>query len=186
MYNTGNPIPLTKNSQEILQRVPSEALIFNQKARPRKLGNPNAIVFFDLENHPKLPSDEDFKKAETMIGESLKPSPTDLPHMVEMVGQIKCKSTKEASSSEVSTKLIFSTRKDSSHPSGIQPLPSDTPKIHTKQVPSKKQGELPHPAKSLIHKTKPKCAQPSKPEKKKDVEPSKAEKRKRESEVEAV
>ena len=70
-YNTGNPIPLMKNSEEILQRVPSETLIFKHKARPRNLGNPNAIAFSDTENHPEVPLDEDFKKAETMIGELL-------------------------------------------------------------------------------------------------------------------
>ena len=95
-YSAGNPIPLMKNRQEILQRVPSEALIFKQKARTRNLGNLNVITFSNSENHPKLPSDEDFKKAETMIRELLKPSSTDLPHTVEMVGQLKCRSTKEA------------------------------------------------------------------------------------------
>ena len=163
-----------------------EALIFKQKARARNLGNPNVIAFSDSENHLELPSYEDFKKVETMIGELLKPSSANLPHTVEMDGQLRCKLTKEVSSSEATTKLTSSAPKHSSHPLGTQPPPSDTPKTRTKQAPSKKLGELPQPAKFLIHKTKPKGAQPSQPEKKKDAEPSKAEKRKRESEVEAA
>ena len=51
--------------------------------------------------------------------------------------------------------------------------PSEIFKSQTKQAASKQQGELPLPAKVLIHK------------KKKDAEPSKVEKRKREGEVEA-
>ena len=97
-YSVGNPIPLMKNCQEILQRVPSEVLIFEQKPRPRNLGNPKAIAFASAENRPDLPSDEEFKKADTMIGEFLKPSSSELPHAVEMAGQLLVKSSKEVPS----------------------------------------------------------------------------------------
>ena len=63
-----------KNCQEILRRVPSESLIFAQKPQARNLGNPKAIAFAGAQNCPELPMDEDFKKAETMVGELLKPS----------------------------------------------------------------------------------------------------------------
>ena len=103
-----------KNSQEILQRVPSEALIFKQKSRPRNLGSPNAIAFFDGENHPELPSDEDFKKAKNMIRELLKPSSANLPHTVEMVGQLRCRMAKDTLSSEVIIKSASPALKDTS------------------------------------------------------------------------
>ena len=68
-YSARNPIPLMKNSQEILHRVPSEVLIFKQKARPRNMGNPDTIAFSSTKNHLELPSNEDFKKAENMVRE---------------------------------------------------------------------------------------------------------------------
>ena len=85
-YSASNPIPMMKHCQEIMQRVPSESLIFTQKPRPGNLGNPKAMAFSNVANRPELPSDEDFKKAETMIGEFLKPSSAELPHTVEMAG----------------------------------------------------------------------------------------------------
>ena len=81
-----------------MQRVPSEVQIFNQKPRPRNLGNPKAIAFANAENCPDLPSDEEFKTADNMIGEFLKPSLSELPHAVEMVGQLLVKSSKEVPS----------------------------------------------------------------------------------------
>ena len=57
LNNTGNPIHFIKNIQEIIQKVPSEVLIFKQKARPRNLGNPKAIAFFVAENHLELSPD---------------------------------------------------------------------------------------------------------------------------------
>ena len=118
-----------------------------------------------------------------MIGELLRPFSADLPHVVEMAGQLKSRTIKETSSSEATTKPTSHASKDGKSSSGTQPLSLETPKIRTKQVPSKKQGELPQLAKFLAHKTKPKDAQLSQPEKKKDAKPSKAEKRKRESEA---
>ena len=123
---------MINNNLEFIQRVPSKALIFKHKAQPRNLGNPNAIAFSDSENHLELPSDEDFKKVETVIWELLKPSSADFPHTVEMAGQLKCRSTKEALSSEAITKHTSSTPKDSSHPLGTQPPPSNKPKTRTK------------------------------------------------------
>ena len=45
---------------KIWQRVPSKALIFTQKTRPRNLGDPKAIAFAKAENRPDLPTDEEF------------------------------------------------------------------------------------------------------------------------------
>ena len=87
-----------KNCQEIWQRVPSEAQIFTQRARPRKLGDPKTIAFANVENRPDLPVDEDFKKADTMIGEFLKPFSAELLHAVEMAGQVLAKSSKDVPS----------------------------------------------------------------------------------------
>ena len=78
-----------------MQRVPLESLIFNQKPRARNLGNPKAIAFASAENRLELPTDEDFKKAETMIGEFLKPFSAELPHTVEMAEQVLAKSLKD-------------------------------------------------------------------------------------------
>ena len=167
-YSAGNPISLMKNCQEILQRVPSEILIFEQKPRPRNLGNPKAIAFSNAENRPDLPSDEEFKKADTMIGEFLKPSSSELPHAVEMAGQLLVKSSKEVSSPG---------SKNPPRPLEISPPSSASTKVRTKQSSTKKPGELPQPSKSLVLQRKPKGSQP-----RKDVEPSKTEKRKREDE----
>ena len=93
------------------------------------MGNLNAIAFSDAENHLELPSDKDFKKVETMIRELLKPSSTDLPHIVEMAGQLSCRPTKDASSSKVIIKYASPISKDTSHPSGTHPSPSDMPKL---------------------------------------------------------
>ena len=128
-----------------------------------------------------------------MIGEFLKHSSVDLPYVVEMAGRVVSWSMKEASSSEAITKLTLPTlmdsshpSKESSHPSGTWISPLEMPRTRTKQVPNKKQGELPQPAKFLIHKTKPNSAHPSQPEKMNDAEPSKAKNRKRESETEVI
>ena len=48
-----------------------------------------------MKNRPELPLDEDFKKAENMIGEFLKTSSTNLPHIVEMAGQITSRPAKD-------------------------------------------------------------------------------------------
>ena len=160
-----------KNCQEILQRVPSEILIFEQKPRPRNLGNPKAIAFSNAENRPDLPSDEEFKKADTMIGEFLNPSSSELPHAVEMAGQLLVKSSKEVSSPG---------SKNPSRPLEISPPSSASTKVRTKQSSTKKPGELPQPSKSLVLHRKPKGSESSQP--RKDAEPSKAEKRKREDE----
>ena len=140
-YSVGNHIPLMRNCQEITKRVPSESLIFTQKPRPRNLGNLKAIAFSNVANHPELPSDKDFKKAETMIGEFLKPSSADLPHTVEMAGQVLARPAKDASS------LVSN---DPSHPLRTQPPPPNPTKARTKQGFTKKQGELPQPSKSLV------------------------------------
>ena len=160
-----------KNCQEILQRVPSEVQIFNQKPRPRNLGNPKAIAFASAENRPELPTDEDFKKAETMIGEFLKPFSAELPHIVEMAGQLLAKSSKDVPSPG---------SKNPSRPSETPPPSSASTKVRTKQSSTKKQGELPQPSKSLVLQRKPKGSQASQP--RKDAEPTRTEKRKRKDE----
>ena len=112
-----------------MQRVPSESLIFTQKPRPRNLGNPKAIAFSNIANRLDLPSDEDFKKAETMIGEFLKPSLAELPHTVEMAEKMLARPPKDASSP---------VSKDPSRPSGTQSPPPDPTKARTKQGSTKK------------------------------------------------
>ena len=164
-----------RNCQEIMQWVPSESLIVTQKSRPRNLGNPKAIAFSNVANRPELPSDEDFKKAETMIGEFLKPSLAELPHTVEMAEKMLARPPKDASSP---------VSKDPSHLLGTQPPPPDPTKACTKQGLTKKQGELPKPSKSLFLQRKPKDSQTS--QLKKDTETTKTEKRKREDEVGAT
>ena len=70
-----------------------------------------------MENRLKLPSDEDFRKVETMISEFLKPYSIDLPHAIETVGQIISRpakgtsSSKSASHSESTTKPTSPTSK---------------------------------------------------------------------------
>ena len=123
-----------KNCQEIWQRVPLEAQIFTQKTRPRNLGDPKAIAFAKAENRPDLPTDEEFKKADTMIGEFLKPFSAELPHAVEMAGQVLAKSLKDMPSSG---------SKNPSHPSETSSPSSASTKVRTKQSSTKKQGELP-------------------------------------------
>ena len=78
-----------------------------------------------------------------MIRELLRPSSADLPHTMEMAGQLKFRLMKETSSSEAIIKPTSFASKDGNSPSGTQTFSLETPKIHTKQVPSKKQGELP-------------------------------------------
>ena len=56
-HSVGNPIPLMKNSQEILHRVPSEESIFQQKPAVRNLGNPQAVGFSSSEYRPELLSE---------------------------------------------------------------------------------------------------------------------------------
>ena len=106
-----------------MQQVPSESLIFTQKPRAMNLGNPKAIAFTNAENHPELPSDEDFKKAETIIGEFLKPSLPELPHLVEMARQLLAKPSKDASSPG---------SKNPSRPLDTPPFSSGSTKARTK------------------------------------------------------
>ena len=106
-------------------------MIFKQKTRPRNLGNPKAIAFLGVKDCPALPSDEDFKKVETMIGELLKPFSADLPHTVEIAGQILSNPVKGASPSAP---------KDFSHPSGTQLPPPDPTKARTNRVLSQNRG----------------------------------------------
>ena len=160
-----------KNCQEIWQRVPSEAQIFTQKARPRNLGDPKAIAFANAENRPDLPTDEEFKKADTMIGEFLKPFSAELPHAVETAGQVLAKSSKDVPSPG---------SKNPSRPLETSSPSSASTKVRTKQSSTKKQGELPQPSKSLVLQRKSKGSQSSQP--RKDVEPTKTEKRKRDDE----
>ena len=122
------------------------------KLRPRNLGNSKAIAFSNVANRLELPSDEDFKKAETMIREFLKPSSADLPHTVDMARQILARPAKDASSSVPN---------DLSRPLGTKLPPPDPTKARTKRGTTKKQGELPQPTKSLVHQRKPKGSQPS-------------------------
>ena len=112
-----------RNFQEITQWVLSESMIFMQKPRPRNLGNPKATTFSNVVNHPEIPSNEDFKKAETMIGEFLKPSSANLPHVVDMVGKILARPVKDMSSS---------VSKDPSRLSGTQLPPPNPTKARTK------------------------------------------------------
>ena len=139
------------------------------------MGNPKAIAFSNVANRQELPSDEDFKKVETMIGEFLKLSSTDLPHTVKMAGQLLARPLKDASSP---------VSKDPSRPLATQPLPPDPTKARTKQGSTKKQGELPQPSKSLVLQRKPKGSQTS--QVKKDTETTKTKKRKREDETMAA
>ena len=92
-------------------------MIFKQKPQPRNLSNPKAIGLSVMENHLEPPSDEDFKKAETMIEEFLKPSSADLPHIVEMAGQITSRPAKDVPPS-----------KDASHSEATAKPSSLTPK----------------------------------------------------------
>ena len=75
-----------KNSQELFQQVPFEAMIFKQKLQPRNLSNPKAISCSGMKNRLELPSNDDFKKTKNMIEEFLKRSYADLPQIVEMAG----------------------------------------------------------------------------------------------------
>lgn len=170
-HSCGDPIPLMKNCQEIWQRVPSEAQIFAQKARPRNLGDPKAIAFANAENRPDLPSDEEFKKADTMIGEFLKPFSAELPHLVEVAGQVLAKPSRDVPT--------FGS-KNPPRPSETSPPSSASTKVRTKKSSSKKQGELPQPSKSLILQRKSKGPQSSQP--RKDLEAIRTEKRKRDDE----
>ena len=61
-YSTSNPIPLMRNCQEIMQRVPSESLIFTQKPRPRNLGNPKAIAFSNVANRQSFIRTKNLKR----------------------------------------------------------------------------------------------------------------------------
>ena len=122
-----------KNCQEIWQRVPSEAQIFTQRARPRNLGDPKAIAFANVENRPELPVDEDFKKTETMIGEFLKPFSAKLPREVEVAGHVLAKSPKDVPSPG---------SKNPPRSSETPPPSSASTKVRTKQSSTKKQGEL--------------------------------------------
>ena len=174
-HSAGNPIPLMKNSQEILHRVPSEELIFQQKPAARNLGNPQAVGFSTSEYCTELPSEDDFRKAATLIGELLKPSSAELPQSIEMTGEIKSKTMKEMVSSKAPAKASKPSsvaRKEGKSSSWSIILPSEISKSRTKQAASKQQGELPLAAKVLIHK------------KKKEAEPLEVEKRKREDEAE--
>ena len=108
-----------KNSEDILRWVPSEALIFTQKPWPRNLGNPKAIGFVNMENRLELPSNEDFGKAETMIGEFLKPTSTDLPCTIEIVAKIISSSAKHTSPYAATTKPYSLTPKDTTHHLGV-------------------------------------------------------------------
>ena len=114
-------------------------LILKQKPRPRNLGNPKAIGFSTSEYRLELPSEEDFRKATTLIGELLKPLSAELPQTIEMAAQLKSKTTNEMSSS----KALLKPLKHSS----VAPKEG---KSQTKQAASKQQGELPLPAKVLI------------------------------------
>ena len=141
------------------------------------MSNPEAVGLSTSEYCPELPSEEDFRKAATLIGELLKPSSAELPQTIEMSGQLKSKTATEMVSSKVSAKVSkpsSAARKEGKSSSGSAIVPSDISKSRTKQVASKQQGELPLATKVLIHK------------KKKDAEPSKVEKRKREDEAEVA
>ena len=87
-----------KNRKDILRWVPSEVMIFKQKSRQRNLSSPSVTGFSGMENRQELPTDEDFKKVIRMIGEFLEFSSVDLPHVVEIGGQIVCSSGKDGSS----------------------------------------------------------------------------------------
>ena len=71
-----------------LRLVPSEAKIFEQKPRPTNLSNPSAIAFTKLENHPPFPSNYEFAKPESVIGEFLQTSSTDPQPITEVEGNI--------------------------------------------------------------------------------------------------
>ena len=94
------------NGQEIQQRVSSEVLIFQQKPQPRKLSNPKATGFSLMENHLELLSDEDFAKANSMIGEFLKLSYVKLPPAIEMTGNVTSSSMKHTSRPSAVTKHV--------------------------------------------------------------------------------
>ena len=115
--------------------------------------------------------DEDFKKAETMIGEFLKPFSAELPREVEVAGHVLAKSPKDVPSPG---------SKNPPRSSETPPPSSASTKVRTKQSSTKKQGELPQPSKSLVLQRKSKGSQSSQP--RKDAEATKAEKRKREDE----
>ena len=106
-----------------------------------------------------------------MIGEFLKPSSSELPHAVEMAGQLLVKSSKE---------VLSPGSKNPPCSTETPPHSSASTKARTKQSSTKKQGELPQPSKSLVLQRKSKGSQSSQP--RKDAEPTKAEKRKREDE----
>ena len=173
-HSAGNPISLMKNIQEILHRVPSKELIFKQKPAARNLDNPQAIRFSTSEYRPELPSEEDFRKAATLIGELLKPLSAELPQSIETAGELMSKTMKEMVSLKApakASKPSSAVQKEGKSSSESIILPSEISKSWTKQAASKQQGELPLATKVLIHK-------------KKDAEPSKVEKRQREDEAE--
>ena len=73
-----------------------------------------------MQNHLELSTDEDFEKAIGMIGEFLEFSSADLPHFVEIGGQIVCSSGKDGSSSKETTMSTSLVATDTSHSLGVQ------------------------------------------------------------------
>ena len=141
------------------------------------MGNPQAVGFSSSEYRPELPSEEDFRKAASLIGELLKPSSAELPQSIQTAGELMSKTTKEMVSFKAPAKASKSSsvvRKEGKSSSESIIVPSEISKSRTKQAASKQQGELPLATKVVIHK------------KKKDAEPSKVEKRKREDEAEVA
>ena len=139
------------------------------------MGNPQAVGLSTSEYCPELPSEEDFRKATTLIGELLKALSAELPQTIEMAAQLKSKTTKEMVSSKApakGSKPSSASWKEGKSSSGSTTVPWKISKSRTKQAASKQQEELPLATKVLIQK------------KKKDAEPSKVEKRKREDEAE--
>ena len=122
-YSAGNPIPLMRNSQEILQRVPLEVLTFQQKPRARNFSNPKAIGFSIMGNRLDHPSNEDFSKANSIIGKFLTLSSFELPLSIEMVGNVISSLTKDSSYAK-DTSLA----KDTSHLATIAKPISLSPK----------------------------------------------------------
>lgn len=123
-YSTGNPIPLMRNSQEILNKVPSEVMIFQQKPRPRGLTNPKDIIFSLQKDRLNIPLEDEFTKEESMIGEFLKFSSSKLPPTIEATWIIASSSVEDIFRSSA----ITPPTKDVVYPSEITSLPSLSPR----------------------------------------------------------
>ena len=90
---------------------------------PRNLGNLKEIGFATLENCPSLPSNDEFAKAKSMIGEFLHPLSVELSPIVEAEGNTPINPPK-SHSSEVKTREAHKVRVKRKSQKQDVPLPA--------------------------------------------------------------